>query len=130
MSKLWSGRFNGTIDKNADDFNSSISFDKKMYKQDILGSLAHVKMLAKQGIISNSDQELITENLIKIREDIDMPLPHAINYIINYFNLPPFESDFQSEDVLLQDWGVFQRYSEIIQKEKEEEAPPEGEERL
>ena len=71
MSKLWNGRFNGTIDKNADDFNSSISFDKKMYKQDILGSLAHVKMLAKQGIISKDDQDLIIKNLIEIREDID-----------------------------------------------------------
>ena len=57
----------------------------------------------------------------KIREDIDMPLPHAINYIINYFNLPPFEEDFQSDDVLLQDWGILQRYSEIAQKKKEEE---------
>ena len=37
-------------------------------------------------------------------------------YIINYFNLPPFEEDFQSDDVLLQDWGILQRYSEIAQK--------------
>lgn len=73
---------------------------------------------------TNCDYFDIFELIIKIkkiRENIDMPLPHAINYIINYFNLPPFEVDFQSEDSLLQDWGLFQKYDEITQKEKERE---------
>ncbi len=70
MSKLWSGRFNGAIDKNADDFNSSITFDKKMYKQDIIGSLAHVEMLQKQGIIEKEDYFKISSTLIAILEDL------------------------------------------------------------
>ncbi|MEG1743010.1 MAG: argininosuccinate lyase, partial [Clostridia bacterium] len=45
MEKLWEGRFSKSTDTRADDFNSSISFDKKMYKQDIKGSIAHAKML-------------------------------------------------------------------------------------
>ena len=70
MAKLWSGRFNGAIDKNADDFNSSISFDKKMFKQDIMGSLAHVEMLAKQNIIEKQDYLKISASLISILEDL------------------------------------------------------------
>ena len=70
MAKLWSGRFNGAIDKNADDFNSSISFDKKMFKQDIMGSLAHVEMLAKQKIIEKQDYLKISASLISILEDL------------------------------------------------------------
>ncbi len=70
MAKLWSGRFNGAIDKNADDFNSSISFDKKMFKQDIIGSLAHVEMLCKQNIIEKEDYLKISASLISILEDI------------------------------------------------------------
>ena len=70
MAKLWSGRFNGAIDKNADDFNSSISFDKKMVKQDIIGSLAHVEMLCKQNIIEKEDYLKISASLISILEDV------------------------------------------------------------
>ena len=70
MAKLWSGRFNGAIDKNADDFNSSISFDKKMFKQDIMGSLAHVEMLAKQNIIEKQDYLKISASLISMLEDL------------------------------------------------------------
>ena len=50
MEKMWAGRFSKALDSKADDFNSSIRFDCKMYKQDITGSLAHAKMLAKQAI--------------------------------------------------------------------------------
>ena len=55
MEKMWAGRFVGTLDKEADDFNSSISFDSKMYREDIRGSMAHAAMLAAQGIISAED---------------------------------------------------------------------------
>ena len=56
---MWAGRFSKALDKKADDFNSSISFDSRMYKEDITGSLAHVAMLGKQGIIPQKDSEKI-----------------------------------------------------------------------
>ncbi len=71
MSKLWSGRTDGVIDTFAEDFNSSISFDKKMYKQDILGSMAHVEMLLKQNIITLQDFQLIYKGLTEILADIE-----------------------------------------------------------
>ena len=71
MEKMWAGRFAKSLDRKADDFNSSIRFDCKMYKQDIMGSLAHAEMLAKQGIISVSDCELILDGLTQILEDIE-----------------------------------------------------------
>ena len=71
MAKMWAGRNAGVTDSLADDFNSSIRFDCKMYKQDILGSVAHAKMLAKQSIISESDAELIIDGLLSILEDIE-----------------------------------------------------------
>ena len=71
MAKMWAGRNAGVTDSLADDFNSSIRFDCKMYKQDILGSVAHAKMLAKQSIISESDSETIIEGLLSILEDIE-----------------------------------------------------------
>ena len=71
MEKMWAGRFSKALDKKADDFNSSISFDSRMYKQDITGSIAHASMLAKQGIISVADCELIIEGLGGILADID-----------------------------------------------------------
>ena len=71
MEKMWAGRFAKSLDSKADDFNSSISFDCKMYRQDITGSMAHAEMLAKQGIISLSDCELILDGLKGILEDID-----------------------------------------------------------
>ena len=52
---MWDGRFKKKVDVKTNDFNSSIHFDKRMYKQDILGSIAHSKMHAKQGIISKED---------------------------------------------------------------------------
>ncbi len=69
--KLWGGRFNKETDKAVDDFNSSISFDCKMYKEDIKGSIAHVTMLGKQGIIPQENAEKIKDELGKILEDIE-----------------------------------------------------------
>ena len=71
MPKLWAGRNAANTSALADDFNSSIRFDKRMYKQDILGSVAHAKMLAKQAIISADDAEKITEGLLSILSDIE-----------------------------------------------------------
>lgn len=69
--KLWGGRFEKGTDKLVDDFNSSISFDCRMYKQDINGSIAHANMLGKVGIISDSESKLIQDTLKQILEDIE-----------------------------------------------------------
>jgi len=69
--KLWGGRFQKSTDKIVDDFNSSIRFDCRMYKQDILGSITHAKMLGKCGIIPLEDSELIQKTLSEILSDID-----------------------------------------------------------
>lgn len=71
MAKLWGGRFRKNTDKKVDDFNSSIRFDKRMYKQDIRGSIAHAKMLGKQGIIPREDSEQIVDELKNILHDIN-----------------------------------------------------------
>lgn len=68
--KMWQGRTAAQLNTLADDFNSSISFDSKMFKQDITGSIAHAKMLAKQGIISEEDAKLIVDALTGILEDL------------------------------------------------------------
>lgn len=72
MEKLWGGRFSAETDKAVDDFNSSIRFDKRMYKEDIKGSIAHAEMLGRQGIISEEDSALIVKALNEISEDIDL----------------------------------------------------------
>ncbi len=71
MAKLWGGRFTKNTDTFAEGFHSSISFDSRMYKQDITGSIAHAKMLAKQGILSNEDSEAIVNGLHQILSDIE-----------------------------------------------------------
>ena len=68
---MWAGRFAKSLDSKADDFNSSIRFDCKMYKQDIIGSIAHAEMLAKQKIISVDDCQTIIDGLSSILEDIE-----------------------------------------------------------
>lgn len=68
---MWAGRFKGALDKTADDFNSSISFDKVMYRQDIEGSMAHAAMLGKQNIITPEEAGTIIAALSEIRADID-----------------------------------------------------------
>ena len=69
--KLWGGRFEKATDKKVDDFNSSIRFDQRMYRQDITGSIAHARMLGKQGIISLEDSQLIIKTLSEILSDIE-----------------------------------------------------------
>ena len=69
--KLWTGRFEKEIAKETNDFNSSIPFDKRMYKEDITGSMAHATMLAAQGIISKDDRDAILKGLEEILVDIE-----------------------------------------------------------
>lgn len=71
MSKMWDGRFSKEIANEVNDFNSSIRFDKRLYDQDIKGSLAHAAMLAAVGIISNKDCALITDGLNSILADLN-----------------------------------------------------------
>ena len=70
-NKMWEGRSSGQIDKLADDFNSSIHFDMRMYKQDITGSMAHAAMLGAKGIISQDESDKIISGLEGILNDID-----------------------------------------------------------
>ena len=70
MEKMWAGRTAGALDKIADDFNSSIHIDSRMYKEDVLGSIAHCTMLAEEGIISDSDADTIISALGAIVDDI------------------------------------------------------------
>lgn len=69
--KLWGGRFTKETDQLVHNFNESLSFDQKFYRQDIRGSIAHVKMLAKQGILSQQDKDNIIKGLEGILEDLD-----------------------------------------------------------
>ena len=70
MAQLWGGRFTKETDKLVYNFNASISFDQKFYEQDIRGSKAHVKMLAKQGILTEAERDQILEGLEGILEDV------------------------------------------------------------
>ena len=71
MDKMWAGRFEKALDKTADDFNSSIHFDKKMYKQDIKGSMEHATMLCKVGILTEQELGQITSGLAQILADLN-----------------------------------------------------------
>lgn len=71
MAKLWGGRFSKATDTLVDDFNSSIRFDARMYRQDICGSQAHAEMLGRQRIIPESDANLIVKTLGEILQDIE-----------------------------------------------------------
>ncbi len=71
MEKMWAGRFKKELDKTANDFNSSISFDSKMYRQDITGSMAHAAMLKAKGIIPADAADVIIDGLDKILADMD-----------------------------------------------------------
>lgn len=71
MAKLWGGRFQKETDRLVDDFHSSISFDSRLYKYDITGSIAHAKMLAYVGIISLPESQIIVDGLQGILEDIE-----------------------------------------------------------
>ena len=71
MAKLWAGRFQKETDLVVNDFNSSVSFDSRMYREDIEGSIAHATMLGKQGIIEESEAEKIVAGLKSILADIE-----------------------------------------------------------
>ena len=71
MEKMWAGRTSGATDSIADDFNSSIRFDCRMYRQDITGSMAHAAMLGAQGIIAQGEADRLIDGLHGILDDLD-----------------------------------------------------------
>ena len=71
MAQLWGGRFTKETDQMVYDFNASIRFDKRLFKQDVEGSIAHVTMLAKQGILTDAEKEVIIAGLKGIKEDVE-----------------------------------------------------------
>lgn len=71
MAQLWGGRFTKETDQMVYDFNASIRFDKRLFKQDVEGSIAHVTMLAKQGILTDAEKEAIIAGLKGIKEDVE-----------------------------------------------------------
>lgn len=71
MAQLWGGRFTKETDQLVYNFNASISFDQKFYKQDIEGSIAHVTMLAKQGILTEQERDDIVRTLKEIRDEVE-----------------------------------------------------------
>lgn len=71
MSKLWSGRFAKSGTQLLDEFNASLPFDKKLYEEDIKGSIAHATMLAKQGILRQDEADQIAQGLMQIKQEIE-----------------------------------------------------------
>ena len=71
MAQLWGGRFTKETDKLVYNFNASILFDKKFYRQDIEGSMAHVCMLAKQGILTKEEMQAIVKTLGEIQQEVE-----------------------------------------------------------
>ena len=71
MAQLWGGRFTKETDRLVCDFNASIGFDRRLFHEDIEGSMAHVTMLAKQGILTEGERDEILEGLTGIRQDVD-----------------------------------------------------------
>ena len=71
MAKMWAGRTSGDVSTIADDFNSSIPFDYKLYRQDITGSMAHAAMLGKQGIITAQEADILIDGLQTILDDLN-----------------------------------------------------------
>ena len=71
MAKMWAGRTDGATDRIADDFNTSIGFDSRMFRQDIKGSMAHATMLSAKGIIGEDEADAIIGGLDGILADLE-----------------------------------------------------------
>ncbi len=78
MAQLWGGRFTKETDKEVYAFNASINFDKKLIDVDIKGSIAHVTMLAKQGIVTDNEKVEIINGLEGILADVSFTLVEAV----------------------------------------------------
>lgn len=96
MDKMWSGRFNASASSLLDKFNASIMYDRKLYKEDIEGSIAHASMLAKQGILTSEELIEIIDGLNQVRSEIESG---------------SFEWNIQDEDLHM---GIEKRLTQII----------------
>jgi len=96
MEKMWSGRFSSGASNLLDEFNASIMFDRKLYQEDIEGSLAHATMLAKQGILTQEELEAIKKGLAQVKDEIESG---------------SFEWKISDEDLHM---GIEKRLTEII----------------
>ena len=88
--QLWKGRFSKAVDSRVNDFNSSISFDSRMYKEDITGSIAHARMLGNTGIIDKDESLKIIDGLIKTETDRAAIVTHGgvMMALLTNFGLP------------------------------------------
>ncbi|MBT5934466.1 argininosuccinate lyase [Sulfurimonas sp.] len=96
MDKMWSGRFNASASSLLDQFNASIMYDRKLYKEDIEGSVAHASMLAKQGILTSEELIEIIDGLNQVRSEIESG---------------SFEWNIQDEDLHM---GIEKRLTQLI----------------
>jgi len=96
MQKMWSGRFSSSASSLLDEFNASIMYDRKLYKEDIEGSIAHATMLAKQGILTQDELDAITKGLAQVAQEIESGT---------------FEWKISDEDLHM---GIEKRLTEII----------------
>ena len=85
MAKLWAGRTDGNTDKAADEFNSSIGIDGRMFRQDIKGSIAHAAMLGRTGIIAPDETDRIIDGLAGILDDLAINAHSALADILFQF---------------------------------------------
>ena len=96
--KLWAGRFQKETDTLVNDFNSSISFDARMYREDIAGSIAHAAMLGRQGIIEEHEAEKIIDGLKAILADIEADKAEFAPYVREYCRLFGRDADAMLRD--------------------------------
>ena len=97
-AKLWGGRFSKKTASLMDEFNASIEFDQKLYKHDILGSIAHANMLAKQNIIAKEEAAMITATLQDILKEIeDGRIQFSIEYEDIHMNIEKILTDRTGE---------------------------------
>ena len=99
--KLWGGRFTKETDQLVQNFNESLSFDQKFYKQDIQGSMAHVKMLAKQGILTEDEKEKSRQDLQQMLDYVDMLNQLDTSDVEPLTHIFPIKNVFR-EDVVLE----------------------------
>ncbi|MEN8303218.1 MAG: lyase family protein, partial [Campylobacterota bacterium] len=71
MEKMWSGRFSASASSLLDEFNASIMYDRKLYREDIEGSIAHATMLTKQGVLTHEELTQITDGLNQVKTEIE-----------------------------------------------------------
>ena len=109
-TKLWGGRFTKTTDEMINEFQASISFDKRMYHEDIAGSIAHATMLAKCGIIAEADRDAIVGGLKEILASIE-----SGEFSFDIALAPEFTAEISSADTI--DYYTIEVSDELIDQQ-------------